>query len=740
MSFVHTSLLAVGLPLVAIPLLIHLINLRRHRRIHWAAMEFLLQSQKRHRKWILLKQWLLLALRMTAIAALVMMLAQPILQQGWGALLGSATTHHILLVDDSFSMSDRGEGDAPLDQAKRVVDRIAKQAVQRGGNQLFTLLRFSEAARLTVGAQPDLYRQSADTRLGELLQSELQPAGTSQRDDGPLEALEAVARLPEPDEGEQLIVYLISDFRARDWRDSDPIQQQLATLSDSGAEFYLIHCAAAASPNLAITQLRPEQGLRASEVEMWMELRVANFSDAPARDVTLQIEEDGASRGAIELDAIPPWQELPHRFRVRFPTAGPHQITASLAADTVAADNRRFFAADVPTEFTVLIIDGSERGRDGYYLQRALAPGGPTKTGWRPQVEPPGYLLRQPNLQDVAAILLLDVPRLDAVEVEVLEEYLRGGGGVAFFVGDNTDGRFVTTQLYREGQGMFPAPLDVPTQLRRARGDAGPDIRVSKHPLFQVLSGTRNSFLPLILVDFYFAVEPGWRSDTDASVTELAWVRDGSPWALERRVGDGRVVALLTKLAPDTSTLGRWSNWSLNPAFPVLMNELVGYLASDVRLPPPRMVGDDIELSLDSQTYGAELRWMSPAAEGEDTSISALPQDDRLVASLPTTTSGVHMLELPRRDGRTEQRLIAVNVVAGEGDLRTFEEEALDEALTGVPFRFAWAESFVSRELEIAGFQLTDALLYTLIGVLLGEQLLAYAASYHPKARTKIAS
>jgi hypothetical protein len=60
MSFLFPSLLAIGLPLVAVPILIHLINLRRQQRIRWAAMQFLLESQRRNRRWILLKQMLLL--------------------------------------------------------------------------------------------------------------------------------------------------------------------------------------------------------------------------------------------------------------------------------------------------------------------------------------------------------------------------------------------------------------------------------------------------------------------------------------------------------------------------------------------------------------------------------------------------------------------------------------------------------------------------------------------------------
>src|SRR5690242_6983379 len=105
-GFVHESLLWWGLPLVGVPVLIHLINLMRHRRVEWAAMEFLLESQKRHRRSILFKELLLLLLRMLAVAAVVLMLAQPLLRNRIGSLLGGSKTHHVVLVDDSFSMSD----------------------------------------------------------------------------------------------------------------------------------------------------------------------------------------------------------------------------------------------------------------------------------------------------------------------------------------------------------------------------------------------------------------------------------------------------------------------------------------------------------------------------------------------------------------------------------------------------------------------------------------------------------
>ncbi len=109
MQFLYPAL-TVGFFLALVPLLIHLINMMRHRRVKWAAMEFLLQSYKKHRKWVWLKQLLLLLARMAAVALIVAMLAQLVTQRRYEGLFGNTLTHHYVLLDDSMSMSDRAGG------------------------------------------------------------------------------------------------------------------------------------------------------------------------------------------------------------------------------------------------------------------------------------------------------------------------------------------------------------------------------------------------------------------------------------------------------------------------------------------------------------------------------------------------------------------------------------------------------------------------------------------------------
>ena len=107
MSFLFPIPIWIGLALLAAPILIHLINLRRQQRIPWAAMQFLIESQRRNRSWILLKQLLLMAARIGVVALLLLLLLHLVVRNEWLSLLGRGTTHHlVLLVLEDFHWAD----------------------------------------------------------------------------------------------------------------------------------------------------------------------------------------------------------------------------------------------------------------------------------------------------------------------------------------------------------------------------------------------------------------------------------------------------------------------------------------------------------------------------------------------------------------------------------------------------------------------------------------------------------
>ena len=137
-----TGLIASG---IALPILIHLINRMRRKKVEWAAMEFLLRSYKKNRSWVWLKQLLLLLSRIALLLLALFMLAQIGCESDRVArLLGGKTTHHYVLLDDSFSMGQQDSKGQAFDRAVSMLSSITARAKNRQ-NQLFTLIPYSRA-------------------------------------------------------------------------------------------------------------------------------------------------------------------------------------------------------------------------------------------------------------------------------------------------------------------------------------------------------------------------------------------------------------------------------------------------------------------------------------------------------------------------------------------------------------------------------------------------------------------
>ena len=74
----YTVLAVAGAALASIPIIIHILNRRRFKTIHWAAMEYLLQAMRKNRRRLKFEQWLLLAMRCMLIFLMGLALARPL--------------------------------------------------------------------------------------------------------------------------------------------------------------------------------------------------------------------------------------------------------------------------------------------------------------------------------------------------------------------------------------------------------------------------------------------------------------------------------------------------------------------------------------------------------------------------------------------------------------------------------------------------------------------------------------
>src|SRR5947207_3105341 len=162
--FTHPWYMAAGGALVSSPILIHLINRMRFRRIRWAAMEFLLKSQKRNRRRLIIEQLILLLLRI-----LLVLLAGFLVARFLFSGAGSRGATHVVIVDDTMSLFDRGEAgptgqkQTAYETAIEQIKEIAKNAAQAPSAQNMQVFLLSEIEKAPL----------FDKRLGDASVSEI---------------------------------------------------------------------------------------------------------------------------------------------------------------------------------------------------------------------------------------------------------------------------------------------------------------------------------------------------------------------------------------------------------------------------------------------------------------------------------------------------------------------------------------------------------------------------------------
>lgn len=750
-TFEFAPLFWYGLPLAAAPVLIHLINLLRQRRVQWAAMEFLLASQRRYRTRVLLRQIALLTLRTLAVLGLVAALAQPRWRSA-GGIAGNAATTHLVILDDSASMGDTTGGgnevetDAAagddrrataFDRGRRMVERIAADLASSAGRHR---LGVAVTSHLAAADDESLLLPFTDLAPDSIpaVRDALGRAGAGDAAAGLREACPAARRLAAGTDGPRMI-WIVGDFRSRDWLGGDEPAATLRQLAADGVTLRLVDCAGdGPATNLTVARLEVSGGVPAAGVLLPVEVEIRNDGPASVRDVALELREDGGGRPGVRIDEIPAGGVASRRFDVRFTTPGSHAIEAAVPGDALRADDVRRTVIDVADRVDVLVVDGATDSAgggtgsgDGFYVTTALAPGAGAATGLRPRVVPPAALAAT-DLGQFACIWILDVERLDAAAIAAVEAYVRGGGGVVFFCGPRTRADVVNATLHRGGEGLFPVPLvGAVDLLPDARAAAPtPDVTVEDHPVVAVLSGQRNPLLDAVRIERFWAIDRGFDA-AGQGVRRLLSLRTGQPLAVEKTFGEGGVVAVLTTAAPE------WNNWArANPSWVVVLLELESHLARLRRRAESVTVGDPVVVRLEVGIDEPDVQFLVPPDAAVVRQTAVATSGPTLEARLPATAhAGIVEARWRRLDGSERERSIAVNVDPAEGLLERVGLGRLEAALRGVPFRYDRAADVAATAGDTAGRPLSLPLLVTVAALLLLEQLVAYAAGYHPVRR-----
>src|SRR5919204_3046846 len=208
--FLHPWFAVAGAALVSAPIIIHLINRMRFKRVRWAAMEFLLKSQKRNRRRLIIEQLILLLLRILLVLLTALLVAR-FVGAAWGAGEGST---HVIILDNTPSMGDRwaekGQVQTSFDLAKEQIRELVKSAGQAPSPQQVEIRLLSDP--YTVIFNQRLSNRSLD-ELNNVLSS-LEPVFVHV---DPIVAIEKGQNVLNDVKVGQKLLHFVSDFRETDW-------------------------------------------------------------------------------------------------------------------------------------------------------------------------------------------------------------------------------------------------------------------------------------------------------------------------------------------------------------------------------------------------------------------------------------------------------------------------------------------------------------------------------------------
>src|SRR5579883_2600565 len=207
--FLHPWFMVAGGLLVSAPILIHLINRMRFKRIRWAAMEFLLKSQKRNRRRLIIEQMVLLALR-----CLLVLLTGFLVARFVGARPTGQETTHIVILDDTPSMADQFTEKGPktnsLEVAREQIKLLAHSAAQSPMHQQMRIYLLSDLDTV-------LFDQRLNERSVDAIDEKLRNIKPSALHIDPIAGINKGQVLFNDVAQGQKVLHLVSDFRDIDW-------------------------------------------------------------------------------------------------------------------------------------------------------------------------------------------------------------------------------------------------------------------------------------------------------------------------------------------------------------------------------------------------------------------------------------------------------------------------------------------------------------------------------------------
>ena len=586
MTFLNPFVL-IGLAAAAIPILLHLFNLRRLEKIEFSTLTFLKELQKTKIRRLKLRQFLLLFLRTLLVILIVTAFSRPTLKSSYfGRANSQARTTAIMVIDNSYSMTFLDVDGQLLKQAKEGATDVLQ--LMKDGDEVF-IIRSSDAGPSASVASSTGLRDFAAVR------AEIQGIEPSYVHGTIEDALRFAAKLLTTSKNLNKEVYVFSDFKMGGLRNNSH-RAEREELFLNGVRFFLLPIGKKTRENLGVASLKIENALFGVGNPVNIKVKVSNWGTQDARNDVISVFLNGTRVAQKALD-IQAQNSSETEFRVTPTSTGYLDGMVELQDDDLDFDNQRSFAVYIPDQIKILLAGNSA---DLRYVRLALSA--------QPiQGEPivklstvPVNLLSTNEIKAADVIIFANAGELSSAQRMQIRSFVESGGGVVYFPGSQTDSSsFQSTWT----NTLNVPPISSVVKVRRQSGQPSSILEFDKidyrHPIFEGMFAEeqlnrKSSGSPL--GDVHRRVESPTiytlvRYQSNVQSVPIITLSDGSPFVFEQKIKKGVVILFSVSASTD------WSDFPLKGIFVPLIHSSATYAAQRQSIPPEFMAGENADLS-----------------------------------------------------------------------------------------------------------------------------------------------
>ena len=528
MFYFANPLFLIALAGILVPVIIHLVRLRRYNKVYFSNTDMLSSIEAEQRSRSRLREWLILAARILAITSLVLAFAQPRLcnKSQASASGGSCVSVYI---DNSFSMGGEGACGILLEEAKSKAREIARAYPSDTRFQLLT---------------NDNLGQSRRSLVREEFLAAIDEVGLSSRTLPVSVAMERQANFGMIASSSRTHAYVISDFQRStcDWTSVEQVVDEYRldeadgkrmpddptadSMRPLGSHWVLVPVAPVKQANVYIDTLWLDAPPATAGSGVSLTLAIRNEGDSPIEALPVRLYTGGEQKALATVDISKHGSaEVKLGFSLR--ETGALNGYVELSDYPVTFDDKLYFSINVKPVMRVLALYGD---RPDDHLRRLF--GHDSLVSYSDSPPAKADLSQADDMDFISLTSLSSIP---SGLSQALVEYVRKGGTLLLAPPADCDIASYNLLLAAVGAPQLDNFVECHQTCSSINYDA---------PLYKNVFRRQADNIELPTVDGRFQTHTPAGGTAEAIIS----MADGAPWLTASGCGKGTVYLLVTPL------------------------------------------------------------------------------------------------------------------------------------------------------------------------------------------------